>query len=182
MKRWTMGIVAASFVFALASSGFAAEANEDEKAQPAPETMTMKKRSRTASMDRMALMQRKPDCRVPVLVTLKEGKIVVEPDPAWIYWGTAIDFHVIAEEGEKVTLVFKKDPFKDGHQPAEYAIVGAGKIKTDKSFRPKELGAPGKTLAERHRMALEFKYSVKWSGGRVEKWIEIDPAFWLVDP
>jgi hypothetical protein len=119
-------------------------------------------------------------CRTPVIVMLKEGKIVVEPDPVWVYWGNAIDFQVIADEGEKVTLVFDRDPFKERLSPAEYSITGTGKITTDKSYRPEPLER-GKTLAEKMKLAQKFKYSVKWSGGRAGRGLVLDPEAIFVD-
>jgi hypothetical protein len=176
MKRWLLGFAVVSFIFA--SAGFSEEAKMEMKKDVKPAHMMKAKCPHMA----MADVQSEGICRVPVIVRLIEGKIVVEPDPAVLYWGMGAVFEVDAQEGEKVTLVFEQDPFKEKHQPAEYSITGSGKIKTDKSFRPERLGEPGKTLAERLERKREFKYSVKWSGGRAVKPIEIDPKLDLVDP
>jgi hypothetical protein len=120
-------------------------------------------------------------CHVPVFVWLDGEDIKVEPEVLHLYWGTGVVFEVEAGADDLVEITFEKDPFKRGHAPGWHGTRGPSKVKTGSSLRPEDMREPDHTLIGRQKQKKEFKYSVRWSRGRAQRPLEVDPMIIMHD-
>ncbi len=118
--------------------------------------------------------------KVPVFVSLENGKIVVEPETLRVYWGTTIVFEVEAEARELVELEFERSPFKADRKYAWFGTRGPAKVPTGPAIR---LDAPARDPSRigRQKPAEQFKYTVSWSGGRAPQKAQLDPIIIIID-